>query len=129
MLVGQVGNNKQYQANFYLRYYFYFYTMEIKPYHKLFFFGSIALLIAYWQRERIKKGYRYAKEKLEDLIGITAGEWVGMKEIGNNQAFANQVFQDMMKKVGWKSSDQWCMYFAKAIHYEVFKDERENDFH
>lgn len=99
--------------------------MEIKPYHKLFLFGSIGLLIAFLQRERLKKGYRYVKDKFDDLLASFAEEWVGVKEIGDNQSFANQVFQSMMKKVGWQSSDAWCMYFAKAVHYEVFKQYRD----
>lgn len=100
--------------------------MKIKLWQKIVFFGSIGALILYVQRDRVKRGYTYIKSKFGDLIESFASEWVGVKEIGNNKAFGNDVFQAMMKNVGWSSSDQWCMYFAKAVHYEVYKDDREN---
>jgi hypothetical protein len=98
--------------------------MQIRVWQKVVFFSSIAIFIAYYQKERLKKGYMYIKEKFGDLIDAFASKWVGVNEIGNNQAFGNDVFQQMMKKVGWSSSDQWCMYFAKAVHYEIFENER-----
>jgi hypothetical protein len=49
-----------------------------------------------------------------------AKKWVGVNENGFNASFSNDVFQAMMKKVGWKGGDAWCMYFAKAVHYETF---------
>ena len=96
--------------------------MQIKTWHKVLFFGSITAFIVYAGREKIFSGAKYIKNKFGDLVSSIAGRWVGVKEIGENQAFGNDVFQAMMKKVGWKSSDQWCMYFAKAIHTEAFKD-------
>lgn len=99
--------------------------MRIKTWHKVIFFGSLGAFFIYYQRERVKMGYRYIKTKFADLIESFASEWVGVKEIGDNQAFGNDVFQNMLKRVGWSSTDQWCMYFAKAVHYEVYKDDRE----
>lgn len=96
--------------------------MQIKTWHKVLFFGSITAFVVYASREKLFSGARYIKNKFGDLVSAFAGKWVGVKEIGDNQAFGNDVFQAMMKAVGWRSSDQWCMYFAKAIHYNVFKD-------
>jgi surface antigen len=86
------------------------------------FVGSIAALVIYLQRDNIFKGAKYIRQKFGDLVSSFASKWVGIKELGENRAFANDVFQKMMQKVGWKSSESWCMYFAKAIHYEVNKD-------
>jgi len=96
--------------------------MQIKTWHKVLFFGSITAFVVYLNREKLFSGARYIKNKFGDLVTSFAGKWVGVKEIGDNQAFGNDVFQAMMKKVGWTSSEQWCMYFAKAVHTEVFKD-------
>jgi surface antigen len=96
--------------------------MEIKTWHKVVFFGSITAFILYASRQKIVNGAKYVQEKFGDLVNAFAGKWVGVKEIGNNQAFGNDVFQAMMKTVGWKSYDQWCMYFAKAVHYNVFEN-------
>jgi surface antigen len=96
--------------------------MEIKTWHKVAFFGSIGGLILYLQRDKIFKAYKYTKQKFGELVSMFASQWVGVNEIGDNQAFGNKAFQTMMNQVGWHSSDQWCMYFAKAIHYNVFKN-------
>jgi hypothetical protein len=96
--------------------------MQLKTWHKVAFFGSIGVLIIYLQRERIFKAYKYTKKAFGDLVSMFASQWVGVEEIGDNQSFANATFQSMMNQVGWHSSDQWCMYFAKAIHYNVFKN-------
>lgn len=46
----------------------------------------------------------------------TAKLYEGIKEIGNNQGFTNDAFQYMMSSVGWKSGEQWCAYFCKAVY-------------
>lgn len=96
--------------------------MQVKTWHKVLFFGSIGGLILYLQRDKIFKAYKYTKNKFGELVSMFASQWVGVEEIGNNQSFANSAFQSMMNQVGWHSTDQWCMYFAKAIHFNVFKD-------
>lgn len=96
--------------------------MVVKTWHKVLFFGSIGALVLYLQRDKLFKAYKYTKKAFGDLVSMFASQWVGVKEIGDNQAFANAAFQSMMNEVGWQSSDQWCMYFAKAIHYNVFKN-------
>jgi len=97
---------------------------EYKPYAQIGV-ASLAALLIYLQRNRVRRGYNYAKDKFSQYIGSFASEWIGVNEIGNNQAFGNTVFQSMLKNVGWKSSEQWCMYFAKAVHWEVFKTDRQ----
>lgn len=54
-----------------------------------------------------------------------AKKWIGVSERGFNASFSNEVFQAMMKNVGWKGGDAWCMYFAKAVHYETFPKDRD----
>lgn len=96
--------------------------MQIKTWHKVALYVSVGAFVLYVQRERLFKAGKYIKQKFGELISGIASQWVGVEEIGNNQAFGNKVFEAMMEQVGWNSSDQWCMYFAKAVHYEAFKD-------
>ena len=96
--------------------------MEIKRWHKVLFFTSIGIFIAYLQRERILKSAKYIRSRFAKFVSMFASRWVGVQEIGNNQGFGNSVFQDMMKRVGWSTTESWCMYFAKAVHLEAFKD-------
>jgi len=53
-----------------------------------------------------------------------AKSWVGVNEKGFNASFSNKVFETMMKDIGWKGGEAWCMYFAKAIHYESYPKDR-----
>jgi surface antigen len=96
--------------------------MQIKTWHKVAFFVSIGAFVLYVQRDRLVKAGKFIKDKFGELISGIASQWVGVEEIGNNQAFGNKVFESMMEQVGWNSYDQWCMYFAKAVHYQAFKD-------
>lgn len=54
-----------------------------------------------------------------------AKRWVGVSEYGFNAAFSNKVFEDMMRDMGWKGGEAWCMYFAKAVHYNSFKKDAQ----
>jgi len=91
--------------------------MQIKTWHKVLFVGSIVAFVLYYKREAIKNYFDFSK-----ISTYLANKWVGIKEIGNNQGFSSKVFENMMRVVGWRSTDEWCMYFAKAIHYESYKD-------
>lgn len=91
--------------------------MQIKTWQKVVFWGSIVAFVLYYKRDTLKKYFDFGK-----LTTLFADKWVGIKEIGFNKAFSNEVFQNMLKNVGWNSGEAWCMYFAKAIHYEVYKD-------
>lgn len=92
--------------------------MEIKKWQIGLFLGSIAVFVIYVKRNVIGQSL----SRFGNAVSLYASKWVGVKEFGNNQAFGNKVFQQMLDTVGWNSYDQWCMYFAKAVHYDVFKD-------
>lgn len=47
-------------------------------------------------------------------------KFIGITEIGNNQGFSNAVFQQMLKTVGWKSGESWCMYLVKAVYLTAY---------
>jgi hypothetical protein len=51
--------------------------------------------------------------------------FINQMEIGKNQGFANQVFEQMMKDVGWRGGEAWCMYFAKAVWIKAFPKKAE----
>ena len=56
---------------------------------------------------------------------LFAKRWVGISEKGVNISFSDAVFEDMMRKVGWKSGEEWCMYFVKAIHLQSFPQKKD----
>jgi len=99
--------------------------MEIKTWHKVVFFGSIAAFVIYVKRNTIG-GALSRIETIQRLMANYAVQWVGTKEVGKNNGFANELFENMMKTVGWSNSDQWCMYFSKMIHYNTFPNDRAN---
>lgn len=47
-------------------------------------------------------------------------DFIGVREIGDNQGWSNKVFEQMMKTVGWKSGEAWCMYLVKAVYMSAF---------
>lgn len=85
---------------------------QIGTFYKVLIGSSIAVVAA------LVIGYRYRAAKI-------AEKWVGITEKGNNAAFSNEVFEAMMKSVGWRSGEAWCMYLAKAIHIETFPKDRD----
>jgi hypothetical protein len=40
----------------------------------------------------------------------------GIKEQGFNAGWQDKTFEEMMKNVGWKGGEAWCMYFATMIY-------------
>ena len=44
---------------------------------------------------------------------------VGQTEIPGNAGFTNQQFEQLMKEVGWKIGDAWCVYFAKLVWFNM----------
>lgn len=50
----------------------------------------------------------------------TAIAFINQMEIGNNQGFANSVFEKMLMDVGWRGGEAWCMYFVKAVYMQAF---------
>ena len=53
--------------------------------------------------------------------------FVNVEEIGDNAGFNNAVFEDMLQATGWRSGEQWCMYYVKAI-YDTVAPALKNDF-
>lgn len=58
-------------------------------------------------------------------VALRAKDYTGIKETANNSGFQNKAFEEMMKSVGWKSSDAWCMYFAKMVWLNVYKKDAD----
>jgi hypothetical protein len=44
---------------------------------------------------------------------------------GKNVGFVDASFQSMMKAVGWKGGEAWCMYFCKLVYMQFFSFDRE----
>ena len=42
----------------------------------------------------------------------------GIEEVGTNAGFDNETFEKMMREVGWRGGDQWCMFFAKNVYVQ-----------
>jgi hypothetical protein len=66
-----------------------------KTWQKVVFVGSIVAFALYYKRDTLKKYFDFSK-----LSKLFADKWVGVKEIGFNKAFSNDVFQNMLKKRG-----------------------------
>lgn len=58
------------------------------------------------------------REKAANL----AAKFIDIAEVGTNAGFSNATFERMMKEVGWKGGEAWCMYFAKSIYLNAFKN-------
>jgi hypothetical protein len=42
-----------------------------------------------------------------------------------NVGFVDKSFQAMMKKVGWRGGEAWCMYYVKLVYMQFFSFDRE----
>lgn len=42
-----------------------------------------------------------------------------------NAGFVDASFQAMMKAVGWKGGEAWCMYFCKLVYMQFFSFDRD----
>lgn len=51
-------------------------------------------------------------------IKAFAKAMVGQKEVTGNMGFQSAEFENMMKEVGWKEGDQWCVFFAKLTWWQ-----------
>lgn len=43
---------------------------------------------------------------------------VGQREIAGNLGFESKEFESLIKQVGWKVGDAWCVYFVKLVYYQ-----------
>jgi hypothetical protein len=98
--------------------------MKLKTWHYATLIGGLGVLYVYFRRKNIKD-YLNSNEFWRNLIAENAVKWVGVKEVGNNNGFANSQFQQMLQEAGWQNTEQWCMYFVKAVHMDTFKNEKD----
>ena len=56
-----------------------------------------------------------------DQITNYARQYEGIEEIPNNSGWEHDDFQRMMENVGWEMGQAWCMWYAKLVWYEVYK--------
>lgn len=82
--------------------------MEKKERNVLFF--SIALVIVTIILTAFKGRRRIIK---------FAGDFLGEEELLGNMGFYNKTFEELMKDVGWKRGDAWCVYFNKVVWYNM----------
>lgn len=54
----------------------------------------------------------YRKKKVARLSLL----FQGIEEVGNNAGFSSDVFEQMMREVGWKNGEAWCSYFSKVVY-------------
>jgi hypothetical protein len=86
--------------------------------------GALIIVAILLETRRAKAGVTGASA-LAGKASDFAQKWVGITEVGANKGFSDNVFEQMMKNVGWKSGEEWCMYFTKAVHFDTFKDDRD----
>jgi len=43
--------------------------------------------------------------------------FIGQQEVSGNMGFKNAEMERLMREVGWKPGDAWCVYFAKLTWY------------
>ncbi len=53
--------------------------------------------------------------KTKDRAVRFAKKFLGQEEIGDNQGFYSQKFENLMRKAGWKPGYQWCAFFTKMV--------------
>ena len=49
----------------------------------------------------------------------------GISETSPNKKFSDATWEQWLKDVGWKSGEQWCMYYSKRVLMEAFKKDAE----
>lgn len=65
--------------------------------------GFIAILISFFNYKNKRR-----------IIAISKA-FIGQQEISGNRGFQNEEMERLMKEVGWKPGDAWCVYFVKLI--------------
>ena len=67
----------------------------------------------------------FIREKKNQILA-RALIWKGVKETGTNAGFTNDIFQKMMKNVGWSSGSQWCAYFVKMVYIDALPQYKDD---
>ena len=48
-----------------------------------------------------------------NTLSQIAGRYIGIKEIGFNDGFEDQSFEEKLISLGWKKKQAWCVFFAQ----------------
>ena len=56
----------------------------------------------------------------KEIVKI-AKDYIGEKEISNNQGFLNKKFEEEMKSVGFEKGHSWCSYFAELVWTKAYR--------
>ena len=67
--------------------------------------GVIAVLIAFLSYNKRRK-----------IIAVSKA-FIGQQEQSGNSGFQSAEMERLMKEVGWREGDAWCVYFAKLMWY------------
>ena len=57
---------------------------------------------------------------INEKVIATAQSYIGKKEKTGNSGFADQLFEQKMKAVGFQTGQSWCAYFAELVWKESF---------
>lgn len=57
----------------------------------------------------------------QKIVDISTS-WLHVVEIGKNEKFNDEEYQKKLKAVGWKPGLPWCMFDAKMVWLEAYKD-------
>jgi hypothetical protein len=74
--------------------------------------GNIVLLISLSIIAGAISFFTYRNRK--KIIAVSKA-FIGQQEISGNTGFQNDEMERLMKEVGWKPGDAWCVYFAKLM--------------
>lgn len=56
-----------------------------------------------------------------DKIVEFALRWDGVEEIPGNMGWEKNEFEKMMREVNWEKGQAWCMFTAKMVWHQVYK--------
>lgn len=51
-----------------------------------------------------------------------ARQYIGVKEIGNNEGFSDPALEQGLREVGWRPLLPWCGFFCKHVYVTAYKD-------
>lgn len=54
-----------------------------------------------------------------DIVAYTR-QWIGIKEIGTNDGWEDDVLTALMKQAGWLKDEAWCATFCRMVWLNVY---------
>ena len=57
----------------------------------------------------------------------TAKQYIGIREIPENQGWEDKAFEERMESLGWKNGWAWCSLFAKLVWLESLPEPLRHD--